>query len=61
MDEKKAYNLGWNASKTTKTYNLDKAESRFMAKNGQEFGASFAYGWIDYASDYEHKYEKDAN
>lgn len=51
MTADKAYRKGWNASKTTKTYDLDAACARFVQKFGQEHERSFDEGWCDYAAD----------
>ncbi len=49
-----AYRSGWNASKRTTSYDLDAAQSRFIARNGETHAAEFSKGWADYASDYSH-------
>jgi hypothetical protein len=51
--QKNAYDAGWQASKVTKTYDLESAEARFEAKYGRDAHAQFAAGWADHASDYE--------
>jgi hypothetical protein len=54
--ERIAYEAGWNASKRTKTYDLDAAEARFEARHGAIGGSMFAAGWTDYAADHD-KYD----
>jgi hypothetical protein len=51
MDERKAYNAGWNASKRSVTCDLEAAEDRFTRKHGRTFHDAFVCGWTDYASD----------
>lgn len=51
--ERTAYLAGWDASRRTKTFDLDAAEARFEAKHGAGFGGSmFAAGWVDFAAEY---------
>lgn len=50
---KHAYDAGWNASKNTKTFDLESAEARYEAKYGRKQRADFAGGWADYASGYD--------
>lgn len=53
MTRRKAYTMGWNASKNTKTYDLDAAEYRFEKKYGKAFSKAFNEGWVDYSAGYE--------
>jgi hypothetical protein len=48
-----AYDAGWNASKTTKTFDLDAAEARYEKKYGRSDRTDFAAGWGDHASGYD--------
>lgn len=47
-----AYEAGWRASQTTKTYDLGAATDRFAAKHGRLHEDRFDEGWVDYAADY---------
>lgn len=53
MNNKDRYLQGWNASKRTRTYDLDKAETRHERKYGRDTDAMFAAGWADYAAGYK--------
>lgn len=46
-----AYKAGWKASQTTKTYDLDAAETRY-GRTHDDTGNYFSKGWCDYAADY---------
>lgn len=48
--ERAAYEAGWNASKNSKTYDLDAAEARYERKHANP-AAMFSAGWADYAAD----------
>lgn len=51
--QKHAYDAGWQASKVSRTFDLDAAEARYERKYGYDSRADFAGGWADQASDYE--------
>jgi len=50
-EQQAAYRAGWNASKRTRTYDLDAAERRYESRHGTAGGSAFAAGWTDYAAD----------
>lgn len=45
-----AYLKGWQASKSTITADLDRAEQNYIRKNGSTFLDYFTRGWVDYSS-----------
>ena len=51
QQDRVAYEAGWQASKRTKTADLDAAERRFEAKHGADYGGTnFAGGWVDWSA-----------
>lgn len=53
VDQRAAYNAGWNASRRTRTADLDAAEARFIARHGTEHVDYFCSGWVDNAADHD--------
>ena len=47
---KAAYTRGWNASRTTKTFDLDAAEDRYIRQHGNAYSGDWLDGWTDAAS-----------